>query len=100
MRAHVDRAGDAGRHVDWAHMIEEDEGPHHPPLRIGQHAPDLESAEILASLIDDEVYHGCSPCRCQRSEERRVGNECVSKCRYRWSRYHSKKNTTNNTYII
>src|SRR3546814_8953827 len=65
MRAHVDRAGDAGRHVDRAHMIEEDEGPHHPPLRIGQHAPDLESAEILASLIDDEVYHGCSPCRCQ-----------------------------------
>src|SRR3546814_18862776 len=23
-----------------------------------------------------------------RSEERRVGKECVSKCRYRWSRYH------------
>src|SRR3546814_13185882 len=23
-----------------------------------------------------------------RSEERRVGNECVSVCRYRWSLYH------------
>src|SRR3546814_11896082 len=23
-----------------------------------------------------------------RSEERRVGNECVSTCRYRWSPYH------------
>src|SRR3546814_14506934 len=23
-----------------------------------------------------------------RSEERRVGKECVSKCRYRWSQYH------------
>src|SRR3546814_18905911 len=23
-----------------------------------------------------------------RSEERRVGQECVSTCRYRWSRYH------------
>src|SRR3546814_9073374 len=23
-----------------------------------------------------------------RTEERRVGNECVSTCRYRWSRYH------------
>src|SRR3546814_15331061 len=23
-----------------------------------------------------------------RSEERRVGKECVSKCRYRWSPYH------------
>src|SRR3546814_19383348 len=26
-----------------------------------------------------------------RSEERRVGNECVSTCRSRWSQYHSKK---------
>src|SRR3546814_12416605 len=28
----------------------------------------------------------------QRSEERRVGKECVSTCRSRWSPYHSKKN--------
>src|SRR3546814_11136649 len=27
-----------------------------------------------------------------RSEERRVGNECVSTCRARWSPYHKKKN--------
>src|SRR3546814_18307526 len=27
-----------------------------------------------------------------RSEERRVGNECVSTCRSRWSQDHSKKN--------
>src|SRR3546814_20524772 len=27
-----------------------------------------------------------------RSEERRVGRECVSTCRSRWSTYHSKKN--------
>src|SRR3546814_13070608 len=26
-----------------------------------------------------------------RSEERRVGKECVSTCRYRWSPYHYKK---------
>src|SRR3546814_13786251 len=25
---------------------------------------------------------------CARSEERRVGKECVSTCRYRWSPYH------------
>src|SRR3546814_17482800 len=25
---------------------------------------------------------------CMRSEERRVGKECVSTCRYRWSTYH------------
>src|SRR3546814_12634731 len=27
-----------------------------------------------------------------RSEERRVGKECVSTCRFRWSSYHKKKN--------
>src|SRR3546814_6638804 len=26
-----------------------------------------------------------------RSEERRVGNECVSTCRSRWAPYHTKK---------
>src|SRR3546814_12358222 len=26
-----------------------------------------------------------------RSEERRVGKECVSTCRSRWQRYHKKK---------
>src|SRR3546814_14452265 len=29
-----------------------------------------------------------------RAEERRVGQECVSTCRYRWSQYHKKKNKT------
>src|SRR3546814_12939367 len=29
-----------------------------------------------------------------RSEERRVGKECVSTCRYRWSPYHYKKKNT------
>src|SRR3546814_20562872 len=27
----------------------------------------------------------------KRSEERRVGKECVSTCRYRWAPYHKKK---------
>src|SRR3546814_18328693 len=30
-----------------------------------------------------------------RSEERRVGKECVSTCRSRWSPYHSKKQKKN-----
>src|SRR3546814_21055164 len=30
----------------------------------------------------------------ERSEERRVGKECVSTCRSRWSPYHYKKNNT------
>src|SRR3546814_11384545 len=43
----------------------------------------------------------------QRSEERRVGKECVSTCRSRWSPYHYKKQTNShessthpNQYLI
>src|SRR3546814_19723892 len=32
-----------------------------------------------------------------RSEERRVGKECVSTCRSRWSPYHYKKNNNKHT---
>src|SRR3546814_18403127 len=32
------------------------------------------------------------PQQVYRSEERRVGKECVSTCRSRWSPYHKKKN--------
>src|SRR3546814_15248338 len=32
-----------------------------------------------------------------RSEERRVGNECVSKCSSRWSSYPSKKHNKHTT---
>src|SRR3546814_9215703 len=34
-----------------------------------------------------------------RSEERRVGKECVSTCRSRWSRYHEKKKIQYNKQI-
>src|SRR3546814_19677632 len=33
-----------------------------------------------------------------RSEERRVGKECVSTCRSRWSPYHSKQNKPKHQY--
>src|SRR3546814_14355424 len=34
----------------------------------------------------------------RRSEERRVGKECVSTCRSRWSPYHYKKKKIQDTY--
>src|SRR3546814_18942378 len=37
----------------------------------------------------------CGTCR---SEERRVGKECVSTCRSRGAPYHYKKNTSANKY--
>src|SRR3546814_12017925 len=35
-----------------------------------------------------------------RWEERRVGKECVSTCRYRWSPSRVKKNTTKHSYDL
>src|SRR3546814_12491192 len=35
----------------------------------------------------------------ERSEERRVGKECVSTCRSRWSPYHEQKKQSNTTRI-
>src|SRR3546814_18228774 len=35
-----------------------------------------------------EYFDVCSRTPYQRSEERRVGKECVSTCRSRWSPYH------------
>src|SRR3546814_12454948 len=40
------------------------------------------------ALISDAGTPGISD---QRSDERRVGKECVSTCRSRWSPYHKKK---------
>src|SRR3546814_15398068 len=40
-------------------------------------------AEPVLKVMGKTIVH--------RSEERRVGNECVSTCRSRWSPYHSKK---------
>src|SRR3546814_14105087 len=37
-----------------------------------------------------DQQHGCCDDG-KRSEERRVGKECVSTCRSRWSPYHEKK---------
>src|SRR3546814_11292535 len=38
------------------------------------------------------ILHALAPSAKGRSEERRVGKECVSTCRSRWSPYHSKNN--------
>src|SRR3546814_19987990 len=38
----------------------------------------------------DQIANGLFD-RANRSEERSVGKECVSKCRYRRSQYHEKK---------
>src|SRR3546814_20910306 len=44
--------------------------------------------------VDDDCCHGVTPDLITRSDERRVGKESVSTCRYRWSPYpYIKKNS-------
>src|SRR3546814_3498539 len=53
--------------------------------------PDIQAVGFVGSTpIAEYVYkRGCAAGkRVQRSEERRVGKECVSTCRSRWSPYH------------
>src|SRR3546814_20984450 len=63
-----------------------------------RHTPDLKADALQRRLQD--VHRtlvgggdaGAADKRLgKRSEERRVGKECVSTCRSRWSPYHSKK---------
>src|SRR3546814_15801379 len=46
------------------------------------------SARSLQSKYQTMENHTHYLCSRMRSEERRVGNECVSTCRTRWSPYH------------
>src|SRR3546814_16732196 len=50
--------------------------------------------EISYEQNDDGTFDGSVSLG--RSEERRVGKECVSTCRSRWSPYHYKKKKNNN----
>src|SRR3546814_17909462 len=63
-----------------------------------------------AAICDEDVAlnrtigaHGLGILRAMaagRSEERRVGKECVSTCRSRWSPYHSTQQKDNKTKSI
>src|SRR3546814_19992907 len=48
-------------------------------------APALRLPLLEGVVVGDA---GAPERRLERSEERRVGKECVSTCRSRWSRYH------------
>src|SRR3546814_14223465 len=58
------------------------------------------AASILCLRISAQNARRCF-CAARRSEERRVGKECVSTCRSRWSPVHYKRNNkTHNNIII
>src|SRR3546814_14246049 len=44
--------------------------------------------EVELSALAEDEFDGAGVAVANRSEERRVGKECVSTCRSRWSPYH------------
>src|SRR3546814_18915052 len=46
------------------------------------------AALLRYGTVEQKVRYLKPLARGERSEERRVGKECVSTCRYRWSPYH------------
>src|SRR3546814_12639647 len=64
--------------------------------RIGQGEADDMGKRLLPGR---DRHHAADP-PAWRSEERRVGKECVSTCRSRWSPYHSKKKEVENRIQI
>src|SRR3546814_13327194 len=60
---------------------------------------DLGFARIEDVLLPTELEETASGYKKLRSEERRVGKECVSTCRSRWSPNHSKNKTKTNSTI-
>src|SRR3546814_10862892 len=69
-----DRAQQVGQRLDLALVIISQDMPGHPVLVPRMPDADPHAAEIVADML--------------RSEERRVGKECVRTCRSRWSPYH------------
>src|SRR3546814_19543809 len=53
--------------------------------------PWLMSGDCLPIRLSTPQAAPSKPTSDERSEERRVGKECVSTCRSRWSPYHYKK---------
>ena len=74
-------------------MMDDSEAPEAPDVTPRADKPDFLTEkrfdgfelppEVMAGLKDAGFEH-CTP----RSEERRVGKECVRLCRSRWSPYH------------
>src|SRR3546814_17782934 len=78
-------------HSAFAHVHTRQDFLHH---RIERQAQRLDYPAALAGKVEDacapvsRIGAAFEPTGFLRSEERRVGKECVSTCRSRWSQYH------------
>src|SRR3546814_17358166 len=66
------------------------------PIRAEQ-ADNLATTDLERDVVDRDgvaiLLAQSADGQHRKSAERRVGKECVSTCRYRWSPYTSKENT-------
>src|SRR3546814_20334236 len=75
------------------HMLALQLAVHRRPVRRGKPAaPGLDPSRTVKLRLKLRIVE-------IRSEERRVGKECVSTCRSRWSPYHEKKKYQKNDPI-
>src|SRR3546814_17044110 len=66
-----------------------------PPEPFENGCIDLGEIVVQHLAVALDPYPRAPGAELPRSEARRVGKECVSTCRSRWSPYHYKKNHTN-----
>src|SRR3546814_10083146 len=92
-RVEIGQSDGAGRSTECCRRVVEEQAQGIPVCRYGLSA----DRTLLAEMIQKEALDERRQCRGSklshelRSEERRVGKECVSTCRSRWSPYHKKK---------
>src|SRR3546814_18537031 len=72
------------QHQPWHHQPWPRRAPRHP---VGGPMKAVVHVTLKTGVLDPQGR------AIGRSDERREGNECVSTCRSRWSRYHEKKKT-------
>src|SRR3546814_15854960 len=81
-------SSDLGRTFGIANGEAEKDGAGVPESHLGHLHCVLDAIAAEIGRAHDELQRTASVFR---SEERRVGKECVSTCRSRWSPYHEKK---------
>src|SRR3546814_4663650 len=59
-----------------------------PPLIVAHGGTLRVIVAALGAVVEEPARQNATPLAIVRSEERRVGKECVSPCRSRWSPYH------------
>src|SRR3546814_7974156 len=86
---HLPRSAGEGEQIELALLAIDQAGKEKAPRRAGDEDVAIESGGKIIWRKTIQPDHVAGPVIANaRSEERRVGKECVSTCRSRWSPYH------------